>query len=156
MPFAFRFGFRCCTAFFHFHPAAYTHAANVCNAFFTTMRNLPNALRANERATSKNPKVIQSFFSRLRSLILVLVLAVCCSCSSVLVPAFLFLFFFFFSFAFNLLCTNCKTVNARTDRNSNKNVNGSSSSSRSSNNYTINNFIKSLNFSFRIFCCICI
>lgn len=152
MPFAFRFGFRCCTAFFHFHPAAYTHAANVCNAFFTTMRNLPNALRASERATSKNPKVIQSFFSRLRSLILVLVLAVCCSCSSVLVPAFLF----FFSFAFNLLCTNCKTVNARTDRNSNKNVNGSSSSSRSSNNYTINNFIKSLNFSFRIFCCICI
>lgn len=155
MPFAFRFGFRCCTAFFHFHPAAYTHAANVCNAFFTTMRNLPNALLASERATSKNPKVIQSFFSRLRSLILVLVLAVCCSCSSVLVPAFLF-FFFFFSFAFNLLCTNCKTVNARTDRNSNKNVNGSSSSSRSSNNYTINNFIKSLNFSFRIFCCICI
>lgn len=48
-PFAFRFCFRCCTAFFHFYPAAYTHAANVCNAFFTTMRNLPNALQASER-----------------------------------------------------------------------------------------------------------
>lgn len=48
-PFAFRFCFRCCTAFFHFYRAAYTHAANVCDAFFTTMRNLPNALQASER-----------------------------------------------------------------------------------------------------------
>lgn len=99
MPFAFRFGFRCCTAFFHFHPAAYTHthAANVCNAFFTTMRNLPNALRASEpsdlQKSKSNPKLLSSPFADSRSrsccvfpLALAFLFLRSCSCSSSFSP----------------------------------------------------------------------
>lgn len=86
---------------------------------------------ASERAASKNSKVIQSF-SRvpllIRLLLLLLLLVLVHVFAFALAPAFVLLFLLFF--AFNLLCTNCKTVNARTDWNNNQ-----TSSSSSSNNY---------------------